>query len=197
MENKGIDEMFTEAQLKAFIQGEVVGDRYPYDTPEEQVLINYLNPIQEEMKRQHIQCRLASDHFDSGYASYIQLLCYEKEHQLIEGNEVTIKGLHVLVSRLAPVIVIGQAEETSCYDEDGEEETSSYTLLSHPQQLELETTSLQQLAQKLERLFMKYHLTILHKEDVDKALPFKAKIPTIFRKPKDYLIWDAIFYWED
>ena len=44
---------------------------------------------------------------------------------------------------------------------------------------------------------MKYHYTILQKEDVTPRLPFKAEIPTLLRDPHEYLIWDAIFYWED
>ena len=195
-QKQGVMCMLTESQLKALIRGERISSRHPYDTADEQAFANYLQFIQAEMARSGIQCRVSENHFGDSYASYVQLLCYEHEHQIVVGREETINGLHVLISFLAPIVLIGQGEEITLYGDDGELEGGSYSILSEPSELVLPTTSLKQLAQKMERLFMKHHFTILHKEDVEKPLPFKAKIPTIFRRPRGYLIWDAIFYWK-
>ena len=54
-----------------------------------------------------------------------------------------------------------------------------------------------QLANDLTRLLIKYHFSILQKEDIDKPLPFDEKIRTLYRPRGQYLVWDAVFYWED
>ena len=53
------------------------------------------------------------------------------------------------------------------------------------------------MVRKLKAILSKYDYTLLEAEYINKPLPFQAKIPTIYRKPRDYLIMDAIFYWED
>ena len=69
-------------------------------------------------------------------------------------------------------------------------------MLDEPHQLVIEPR-FEQLFNALVRIFMKYNFTVLRKEDVELPLPFDADIPTLSRDKRKYLVWDAIFYWED
>lgn len=46
------------------------------------------------------------------------------------------------------------------------------------------------------KLTQYYGITILDRVELEKKLPFKAKIPTCFKR-KGYQIFDAIFYYDD
>lgn len=35
------------------------------------------------------------------------------------------------------------------------------------------------------------------KRKMNQPLSFQTEIPTIYREPREYLVMDAIFYWED
>lgn len=194
--------MFSNDELKAMIQGKVISNQYPYSELDDEVLKNYVKALHAELKREKLQCEVETDHFGNGYASYMQWFVYEQS--VVEITEdpwkrtVDIKGLYVLISRLAPVVVIGNGSQLSTYLQETDAYLSgAQSILSKPEDIEV-NPEFQTLAQKLERLFMKYHFTILRKEDLNSPLPFEAEIPTIWRdKNEPYFIWDAVFYWED
>lgn len=193
--------MFTIEQLKAMIRQEIISEQYPYSTQDEQELKNYLKAILAELERANIRCNVERDHFGSGYASYIKWFVYEESSIQVEEDRfrrnVETQGLHVLISRLAPVVVMGNGEEFRSYlRTTGAELGSGQSILSRPGELNIDPT-LQKLANQVERLFMKYQFTILRKEDLDKPLPFDADIPTLWCDKGEYLVWDAVFYWED
>ena len=192
--------MFTNEQLQALIRQEVISEQYPYWPKDEQALKSYLKVILAELRREKIQCKVEADHFGSGYASYIRWFCYEAAQVKVieEFNTRTedIRGLHVLISRLAPVILIGNGDESSTYSLTGDHLSSGKSMLDSPHQLVIDEP-FEGLFNKLLRLFMKYHFNILQKEDVEPKLPFDAVIPTLSRDKGQYLVWDAIFYWED
>lgn len=193
--------MFTNEQLKRLIQGEVIGEIFPYNTTDEQSIFSYLKRIKAELeKSRKIRCEQEPLHFGSGYASYMQWFVYEKNmvKQTELENDVVQKdkeGLIVNISMLAPVVLIGVGKRSDTYSEQ-QWVSGGRTFFATPQDL-LIPTHLNELYESLQRLFMKYHYAVLRKEDVEKPLPFKANIATIFREPREYLIWDAIFYWED
>lgn len=183
------------------IRQEIISEQYPYSAQDEKELKNYLKAILADLGRANIRCNVERDHFGSGYASYLQWFVYEESSvQVVEDRfmrTVETQGLHVLISRLAPVVVMGNGEEYSSYLLT----TDAYinggqSVLSRPDDLLIDP-SLQKLANQLERLFMKYQFTILRKEDLEKPLSFEADIPTIWCDKGDYLVWDAVFYWED
>ena len=192
--------MFSNEQLMAMIRQEVISDVYPYSMGNEHELKNYLKAIFAELKRSNIHCKVEIDHFGSGYASYIQWFCYEDQH--VEVKEYPskrvedIQGLHVLISRLTPVIMIGNANESSTYSLSSEYLGGGNSMLDEPHQLVIEPR-FEKLFNVLVRIFMKYNFTVLRKEDVELPLPFDADIPTLSRGKRKYLVWDAIFYWED
>ena len=192
--------MFTNEQLQAMIRKERISEQYPYSENDDEVLVDYLKPLLVELTRLKIRYRMESDHFGSGYASYIQLFCYTDDFMKVtekdgERQEVR-RGLHVLVSRLAPVLIIGNAWEGASFAQSGKQTGASYSMLDNPSELIIEP-QFTELYNDLEQLFMKYHFTFLRKEDVEPPLPFDAHIPTLSRSKGKYLVWDAIFYWED
>lgn len=192
--------MFTDEQLKAMIRCETISEQYPYSEQNDDVLLDYVKPLLVDMTRAKIRYTMEANHFGSGYASYIQLFCYSDDFITITQNGVfrieKRQGLHVLISRLAPVIAICSGWEMIEFDETGAENSRGETMVDHPNELNI-VLDLEPLRNIIIRLFMKYHFTIVQKEDVDKPLPFDEKIRTLSRSRGQYLVWDAVFYWED
>lgn len=194
--------MFTDEQLKQLIDGEMIGEIYPYNTGDIEQVRAYLKRMQAEFsKHPGITCKPEPEHFESGYASYAAWFCFDERDVLVSENAYTREeereGLWLNISTLAPVVVIGTGVCNNRYAvEDGRWLNGSKTLLEMPDQLDI-PAKLQELYQMLVRLVMKYHYTVLLKEELERPLPFKAKIPTLFREPREYLVWDAVFYWED
>ncbi|MEK4424904.1 hypothetical protein [Solibacillus sp. FSL K6-1523] len=192
--------MFSNDELKVLIAGEMIGDIYPYSSRNEQEVDHYLKRLIAEVKREKIQVIEEPAHFGSGYASYFEWCCYGDEHVTVNDDEhtrtVEIEGLAVAISRLAPVVLIGRMDRSDTFAKDGKSLSGGRSVFSQLSDLHIEPAFIP-LVQRLERLFMKYQYTILRKEDVSRLLPFQADIPTILREKRDYLIWDAIFYWED
>lgn len=195
--------MFTEAELQMMIDGKMIGHIYPYDTNDEKAVIDYTKQIKAELERQAgIHVHVEQLHFGSGYASYIEWFVYLDRDVQQSDNPYGIRtvekeGLIVNISLLAPLILIGTGTRSDDIQiETGKILSGGRSLLCEVSDLEL-PRQFDELKSRLERLFMKYHYTILQKADVDRQLPFKTNIPTIFREPHEYLVWDAIFYWED
>lgn len=194
--------MFTNEELRMLIDGKMIGAYYPYDTGDEQAVLNYLKIIQAEFDRMPtLYCEAEPLHFGSGYASYVEWFIYtDQDSEISEANGIrTIekKGLVVKISLLSPVILIGVGAKTIDIEIERDEEVSgSKDVFCEAWQLII-PEGFKDLLSTIERTFMKYQFTVLQKEDVTPQLPFQASIPTLFRKPGKYLIWDAIFYWED
>lgn len=194
--------IFSNEQLKSLIDGEMIGEQYPYNTNNEQAVLDYLKMIRAEFNRMpNLYCEPDRLHFGSGYASYVEWFFYtENEVKAEEKNglrTIEKEGLVVDISLLSPVLLIGTGEKfaTLCI-ETGDNIGGGKTFFFQSLDLEI-PEKFSTLKSNIERTFMKHHYTILQKEDVAPHLPFKAQIPTLHRDPQEYLIWDAIFYWED
>lgn len=192
--------MFTDDQLKKMIRRETISAQYPYSEQDDDVLLDYIKPLLADMTRANIRYTMEVNHFGSGYASYIQLMCYTDDFVTVtEENgerEEDRRGLFVLISRLAPVVaIVNDAWQWRRFNEKGEDNGGGGTMVDFPE-LVIDD-KYKQLANDLTRLFMKYHFTILQLQDVDKPLPFDEKIRTLSRPRGQYLVWDAVFYWED
>lgn len=192
--------MFTNDELKAMIRKELISDQYPYPEDDDDLLEQSLQPLLDDMARANIRYRVSSDHFGSGYASYIQIVCWTDQFVKVKVKDGERKedrrGLFVFISRLAPVAaIVNNAWQVMCFDELGEETSYSGTMPTYPA-LSIDK-KYKPLARDLSRLLMKHHFTLLQKKFVDKLLPFPAEIPTLDRESGTYLVWDAIFYWRD
>ena len=192
--------MFTDDQLKQMIRRETISAQYPYSEQDDDVLVDYIKPMLAEMTRAKIYYTMEANHFGSGYASYIQLMCYTDDFVTVtEENgerEEDRRGLFVLISRLAPVVaIVNDAWQYRRFNKNGEDCGGGGTMVDFPELLI--DDKYKQLANDLTRLLMKYHFTILQMQDVNKPLPFDEKIRTLSRPQGQYLVWDAVFYWED
>lgn len=70
------------------------------------------------------------------------------------------------------------------------------SLLASPNLLDL-SEKFQTIAEKLKRALKEFNYELLEAEKMNQPLSFQTKIPTIYREPREYLVMDAIFYWED
>ncbi|MBM7661035.1 hypothetical protein JOC85_001807 [Bacillus mesophilus] len=155
------------------------------------------------------QCEAIFDHYGSGYASYVDFFCYRKDGssivdtKYIEKDSLTsiqIEGLVIYISRLAPVAIIGKDERHKAIidsEEIRDEFFSGMGMISKPQEVistssEFLINDFHEIKQKLESA----GYSILEKEYLSQPLPFKTKIPT-FTDPRQYKVFDAIFYWMD
>lgn len=192
--------MFTNDELKVMIRREPISEQYPYSEDDDDLLEQSLQPLLDDMARANIRYRVSSNHFGSGYASYIQIVCWTDQFVKVKVKDGERKedrrGLFVFISRLAPVAaIVNNAWQVMCFDELGEETSYSGTMPTYPA-LSIDK-KYKPLARDLSRLLMKHHFTLLQKKFVDKLLPFPAEIPTLDRESGTYLVWDAIFYWRD
>lgn len=107
------------------------------------------------------------------------------------------EGLMVNISLLSSVILIGTGSKSDTIRiEINEKIGGGNTFFSQVTDLEI-PDKYAALKSVVKRIFMKYHYTVLQKEDVRRFLSFQAEVPTLLREPHEYLVWDAIFYWED
>ena len=183
--------MFTNDELKAMIRKEPISDQYPYPEDDDDLLEQSLQPLLDDMAGANIRYRVSSDHFGSGYASYIQIVCWTDQFVKVKvkdgEREEDRRGLFVFISRLAPVAaIVNNAWQVMCFDELGEETSYSGTMPTYPA-LSIDK-KYKPLARDLSRLLMKHHFTLLQKKFVDKLLPFDAEIPTLDRESGTYLV---------
>lgn len=108
--------MFTNEQLRQIIAGDPVGSGYPYNTNNHQEIEAHIRGLYYRVKRiPHLIMEAEWDHFGSGYASFVEFYCYQRENIKIleqKGNihELQITGIIIDVCRLAPVVIMGEDE---------------------------------------------------------------------------------------
>lgn len=196
--------MFSNEQLQDLIQGKVVGEIFPYDTHNEREIEAHIRRLFYRINRiPNLVCEADWDHFGSGYASFVEFFCYQKKDAVVVKEkygrrEVQTEGIIIDICRLAPVAIIGTDERYDTINMETNEVVGGAhsSLLGGYQLLELDE-KFQEMAEKIKKALQEFDYTVLNPEEVNEPLPFKTKIPTIYRNPGEYLILDAIFYWED
>ncbi|MCG7337519.1 hypothetical protein MHZ95_19860 [Sporosarcina sp. ACRSM] len=196
--------MFSNEQLQDLIRGRIVGNRFPYVANNEQEIEAHIQRLFYRINRiPNLVCEAEWNHFGSGYASFVEFFCYRKEDaKVIEEKyghqEIKTEGVIIDVSRLAPVAIMG--EDNRCKTiriETNEVVKGGYcSLPGHSKLLALSEKN-HPIEYQLQQAIKEFGYERLPAEQMNQPLPFKAKIPTIYREPKEYLIMDAIFYWED
>lgn len=196
--------MFSNEQLKKLIEGQCVGEHYPYNTNNEDEIEAHIRRLFYRLKRiPNLIVEAEWKHFGSGYASFVEFFCYRQEDVVTEDDPYGFRhfetqGLIVDVSRLAPVAIMGEEERYKTIRIENNEFRSgvSSNLFGGSGTLVVDEKH-QEMARGIQQALEEFEIQLLEEEYLRKPLPFKAKIPTIYREPKDYLIMDAIFYWED
>ncbi|AXH99332.1 hypothetical protein DV702_05995 [Sporosarcina sp. PTS2304] len=195
--------MFSNEQLSALIQGEIIGRGYPYNTQDETEIESHIRRLFHRIERiPNVMCEAEWNHFGSGYASFIEFFCYRKEDRVIVEEHgiqhITIDGIMIDISRLAPVAIFGEDERVKKVRVETAEEVSSGhgTILDGTHRLKV-SKKLQPLANDVSKALNEYDYQLLASKDMMQPLPFQANIPTVYRPARQYIVMDAIFYWED
>ncbi|WP_047984329.1 hypothetical protein [Ornithinibacillus californiensis] len=196
--------MFSNDQLQALIEGEILGNAYPYNTKNEQEIEAHIRRLFYRINRiPNVVCEAEWDHFGSGYASFVEFFCYRKEDMTIveEKNglrEAKTNGFIIDISRLAPVAIMGEDERYKKTNMETDEVVGGAfgTLLDGPNRL-LFDPKFQRFAEQLKLALNEFDYRLLESGELNQPLPFQTKIPTIYRNPNQYKLMDAIFYWED
>ena len=197
--------MFSNEQLQELIEGEIVGNKFPYDDKNnEQEIEAHIRRLFHRINRiPNLVCEAEWNHFGSGYASFIEFFCYQKEDVIVVEEkhgirEIKTEGIIIDICRLAPVVIMGEDDRYQTVRIETNEVVSgaSGSILDGPQRLFV-SEEFQGIARKLKQALKEYDYELLNAEMLHQPLSFQTKIPTIYNEPGKYLVIDAIFYWED
>lgn len=196
--------MFSNEQLQGLIEGKIVGNKFPYDTNNEQEIEAHIRRLFHRIKRiPNLVCEAEWNHFGSGYASFVEFFCYREEDIIVVEEkygfrEIKTDGIIIDICRLAPVAIIGEDERYKTIRTQTDEVVGGAhgSLLGRPKILDL-SEKFQAIAEELKQALKEFDYELLEAEKMNQPLSFQTKIPTIYREPRDYLVVDAIFYWED
>lgn len=196
--------MFSNEQLQDLIEGKIVGNGFPYETKDVQEIDAHIRRLFHRINRiPHVVCEAEWNHFGSGYASFIEFFCYRKENQVIVEEkygyqEIKTEGIVIDICRLAPVAIIGEDNRYQKIRIETNEVVNGAhgSILDGANSLRY-AEKFQGIVRKIEHALQEFDYELLTAEEMGQPLPFKAKIPTIYREPRAYLVMDAIFYWED
>lgn len=195
---------FSNKQLQDLIQGKIVGDSFPYCTKNEVEIEAHIRRLFHRINRiSNIVCEAEWNHFGSGYASFIEFFCYQKEDVTVvkEINNIQklqTEGIIIDICRLAPVAIMGEDTRYKTMRTDTNEIIGGGygCLFGGPHLLNI-SEKYETIVRKLEYALKEFEYERLETEKIHQPLSFQAKIPTIYSNSNDYVIMDAIFYWED
>ncbi|WP_342512426.1 hypothetical protein MKY34_17655 [Sporosarcina sp. FSL K6-1522] len=196
--------MFSIEQLQNVIAGKVVGNKFPYDTNNAQEIEGHIRRLFHRINRiPNVVCEAEWNHFGSGYASFVEFFCYQKENVKVVKEkygrrEIETEGIIINICRLAPVAIMGEDDRCKTIRIETNEVVggASGSLLDGPYRLDI-SEKFQTLEKKLTQALQEFDYERLAADKLNQPLPFQTKIPTIYREPRKYIVMDAIFYWED
>lgn len=196
--------MFSDEQLQAMIDGKIVGEKFPYDTNDGREIEAHIRRLFHRINRiPNVVCEAEWDHFGSGYASFVEFFCYQKEDLIVldekHGHrEIKMHGLIVDICRLAPVAIMGDDERyKTIHIESNEYRGGAYGSLLGGAKLIGVSKRFQTFGEQLKQVLEEFDFEVVEPEEMNQLLSFKTKIPTIYRESRDYTVADAVFYWED
>jgi hypothetical protein len=137
--------MFSNQQLRDIIAGKIVGNRFPYDTDNQQEIEAHIRRLFHRINRiPSLICEAEWNHFGSGYASFVEFFCYLKEDVTVVEEkygcrEEKTEGIIIDICRLAPVVIMGEDDRYKTIRiETNEEVSGAYgSLLDGPKRLYL------------------------------------------------------------
>ncbi|KHF38201.1 hypothetical protein [Halalkalibacter okhensis] len=194
--------MFSNQQLQDLIDGKIIGNKYPYDTNNELEIETHIKQLFYKINRiPTIICEAEWNHFGSGYASFVEFFCYRKEDVTVVEEkygmqEIKTSGIIIDISRLAPVAIMGEDDryKTICMETNEVLRGGYGTILDGSFVL---NAKFQTMKEQLKQSLREFEYELLETEQLHQPLSFQTKIPTTYRKQNEYLVMDAIFYWED
>ncbi|MEK3934404.1 hypothetical protein MKY41_03720 [Sporosarcina sp. FSL W7-1349] len=196
--------MFSHEQLQDLIEGKIVGNKFPYDTKNEQEIEAHIRRLFHRINRiPNVVCEAEWDHFGSGYASFVEFFCYQKEDVIVVEEKsgrrmIKTDGIIVDICRLASVAIMGEDDRYKTIQIETDEIVGGAygSLLGGLNSLKV-SGKFRKIAEKLKQVLKEFDYELLEAEEMNQPLPFQTKIRTIYSRPKEYVVKDAIFYWED
>lgn len=182
-------------QIEALLSQRSISDLYPWNTENEEAVSGFYKMVCADICRATgVLSRNEWDHYGSGYASYIDAWFYKTspefnvEKPLCYGNEH--KGLVVLLSRLSPFFVFMEAEK-SWHTQGGSGYLPESEMIDR-----LPTKAIAALADQVQPILESYGLIRAPREALTQPLPPTLRVPTVLTD-RAFLLFDALFYWED
>jgi hypothetical protein len=181
----------TEAQLRALIAGQIVGDLgdvEAYKNGSRNLVKGFLRDTVDGLRGIHgIETELENSNYGSGVASYWDVFCYSKSGVQVKGDRTHFEGLGLYLCCLAPVAVLGAAEKTRT-------KNSGSGGFLRPD--ELEPLPQEPWVQTIRAKLEKRGFVLPSQKFLRQPLPFAARVPTILASPP-YTMFDVFFHWED
>lgn len=184
---------YSDDELLKVINGEIVGDFYPYLGGTKNQVIFYLKELVGRLERSRM-LKIDADFrsYGSGYASYVDIFCYERDGSTTEkkNNTLWIDGISIYLCKHASVAVFGANTKTIG------NQRGSYGFLDPLSVGSLPPGNWEEALDFIKSKLDEYKIQILAKRYVKQQLSFKADIRTVLNND-GYKVFDAFFYWED
>ncbi|MCU6793507.1 hypothetical protein OB236_15485 [Paenibacillus sp. WQ 127069] len=184
---------FSDEQLQQIIQGEIIGDFFPYLGGTNKQVVFYLKELVGRMERSRL-LKFDADFrsYGSGYASYVDVFCYKKDGSSTENKQGTlwIDGISIYLCKHAPVAIFGPNKKTKG------NRNGSYGTLSPYSIGEIPSGMWDEELKFIKEKIAEYKIEFLTKRVVKEQLLFETEIRTILNND-GYKVFDALFYWED
>lgn len=160
--------MFSNLQLRDLIAGKIVGNKFPYDTDNEQEIEAHIRRLFYRINRiPNLICEAEWNHFGSGYSSFVEFFCYLKEDVTVVEEkygrrEEKAEGIIIDICRLAPVAIMGEDDRYKTIRiETNEEVGGAYGfLLDGPKRLYI-SEKFQTIAEKLKQALKEFDYELL------------------------------------
>ena len=182
----------TNEILERVIAGRPVGEHEAYKNCSKNAIKGHIKATIHDLEQSIIIALETDDSYGSGYASYIDVFCYKPNGRSsqVKFGTTYIDGIAIYLCKLAPVAIMGTNGKSQSPNGGtfGFLRTEAVNSLPPGDWLEMEA----EIRHKLE----KRGFEILGPQELEKPLPFIAKIETNFGDPP-YTIFDAFFNWMD
>lgn len=181
----------TNEILERVIAGNPVGEHEAYKNGSDNKIKGHIKATIHDLEQAN-PIQVESESYGSGYASYVEVFCYQKDGRSSHVNAGTTytDGIAVYLCKLAPVAVMGAMQKTKSKHGGGGSFLRPEDLNTLPEGDWFEFTNV--IRSKLE----KNGFEILEARGMKKTMPFEANIPTILGNPP-FQVFDAFFHWED
>ncbi|MCH4245643.1 hypothetical protein [Acinetobacter gerneri] len=186
----------SETEIKKLISCSTISAQYPWNSNNLEIIEKfYLDVCDAVEEKTNCLSKKEFDSYGSGYASFYDAWFYQDTPKFKVATSMNydqyFSGLVVLFSQLSPFYVFMQGE--NCWYENG-----GFSYLPDSTMVDkLENCAVSELAKTIEPILNSYGLIRLTSEQLNIPLQGTWKIPTILSTTDEYMLFDALFFWED
>lgn len=183
--------MLTREQITTLVKQQPITDEWPWSTQDEATINHYYTDVIADV-RQNVQLLDKTDfeHYDSGYASFIDCWLYREDEEFRFASGNSYWGLVVLFSRLSNYYVVGEGQ-LSWRTTDASSYLPSFVMVD-----KISHRAVQSIIDDVCEVLDAHGLVRLRAEELSEPLPDEIRVRTILsRHPRRH--FDALFYWFD